>query len=67
MSEACTVFSKYMLDFVGIQKVRWDGVRTKRADEYTFYYGNGNETYELGTGFFVHKRIISAFMRVEFF
>jgi hypothetical protein len=28
------------------------------------FYGNGNETYELGTRFFVHKRIISAIKRL---
>jgi hypothetical protein len=29
-------------------------------------YGEGGEDYQFGTGFFVHKRIISAVRRVEF-
>jgi hypothetical protein len=31
-----------------------------------FVHGKRNESHELGTGLFVHKRIISAAKRVEF-
>jgi hypothetical protein len=45
---------------VGVEEVRWDRGGTEPAGEYTFFYGKGNESHELGTGFSVHKRIISA-------
>jgi uncharacterized membrane protein YagU involved in acid resistance len=41
------------------------GGGTDPAGEYTFYNGQGDENHELGTVFFVHKRIISAVKRVE--
>jgi exonuclease III len=46
--------TKYKLDLVGVQEVRWD-----RG-------GTGNDNHELGAGFFVHKRIMSAVKRVEY-
>jgi hypothetical protein len=30
--------SKYKLDLVGVQQVRWDGGGIKPADDYTFFY-----------------------------
>jgi hypothetical protein len=44
---------KYKLDLVGVQDVRWDKGGTERAEEYTFFYGAGNEDDQLGTGFFL--------------
>jgi hypothetical protein len=48
--------SKYKIDLVGVQEVRWDGGGTEPAGQYTFFY----ENHELGRSIFVHKRIISA-------
>jgi hypothetical protein len=44
--------SKYKLDLVGVQEVRWDGGGTEPAGEYIFFYGKGDEYYELVAGIF---------------
>jgi hypothetical protein len=50
--------ARYKLDLVGVQEVKWEGSGTEPVGEYTFFYGKGNENHELGTGFFVHQRIM---------
>jgi hypothetical protein len=51
---------------VSVQEVRWVKAGTERVEDYTFFYGAVNEDYQLGTGFFVLNRIVSAVRRVEF-
>jgi hypothetical protein len=38
--------SKYKLDLVRVQEVRWDGGGTEPAGQYTFLYGKRNENHE---------------------
>jgi hypothetical protein len=41
---------KYKLDLVGVQEVGWEKGGTERAEDYTFFYGEGNGDHQLGTG-----------------
>jgi hypothetical protein len=57
---------KYKPDLVDAQEVIWEKGGTERAEDYIFFYGQGNGDHQLGTGFFVHKRNLSAVRRLEF-
>jgi hypothetical protein len=41
--------SKYKLDLMGVQEVRWNRGGTEPAGEYIFLYEKGNGNHELGT------------------
>jgi hypothetical protein len=45
--------SKYNLDSVEVQEVRWDRGGTEPAGECMYFYGKGNENHELCTGFLI--------------
>jgi hypothetical protein len=51
---------------VGVHEVRWKEGGTVRAGAYIFFYGKGKENHQLGKGFFVHHKVVSADNRVEF-
>jgi hypothetical protein len=64
---AARELTRYKIDLVGAQKVRWDKGGTVITGDYNFFYGKGNENHQLGTRFFVHHRTEATVKTVEFF
>jgi hypothetical protein len=50
LTTVATELGKCKLDLVGVQEVRWEKGGTKRAEDYTFFYGQGNGDHQ-GQGF----------------
>jgi hypothetical protein len=65
ITAAARKLTRYNLDLVGLQKVKWDKGGTARAGDYNYSYIKGNRNQLLVTGFLVHHRIVSAVKRVE--
>jgi hypothetical protein len=43
--------SKYNLDLMRVNEIKWDRGGTKPAGEYTFFYGKGSDNHESLTVF----------------
>jgi len=66
LKTAASKLPNYNLDLVAVQEVRWVEGGSQPADDYTFFYGNGNANHHLETSFLIHQGIRPAVKRVEF-
>jgi hypothetical protein len=58
LSTIARQLARHKLDLRGVQTVKWDTEGPARAGDFIFFYSKGNEDHQLGTGCFVHDRIV---------
>ena len=66
LTAASRELTRYKLDLVGVQEVRWDKRGHGKRRSLYMFYGEGKENLQLGKGLLVHHRIVSEVKRVEF-
>jgi hypothetical protein len=66
MKTVARELGKYKLVLVRVQEVRREKRSTEWAQDYTFFYGQGNGDHHLGAGFLIHKRIVSVVRKLNF-
>ena len=62
---AARELARYKLHSVGLQKVRLHKGGSVREGDCNFFYGKGNENRQLGAGFFVHHKTVSAGKKIK--
>ena len=60
LTAAARELTRFTLDLVGMQEVRWDKGGTVRAVDYNFFYGKGNENHQSGTRFCTPQNSINS-------
>jgi len=59
LKEAARELVWYKIDVVGVRGSQVGKRGHSNSTGYDFFYGKGNENHQLGTGCFVHRRIVS--------
>lgn len=57
MKEVTDQQSKYRVDIMAVQEVRWKGSGTIDSNAHTMYYCGNKDVHSLGTGFIVSRRM----------
>jgi len=66
LTAAARELARCKLGLEGVQEVSWEKRGKVRTGDYNFFFRKGNEDHQLGRGFFVRDRTVSAVKRVEF-
>ena len=57
---------KYRVSITAVQEVRWPNEGSMQSGKFTFFYGGGGQTRNLGMGFVIHESILTALKDVKY-